>query len=94
MTQLAVGRDFVLALGLTLPHSELENMNKRKQMLDEAARINSIEPPLARQHRRSSSKSTLGREFGSQKKMERITSPGSNSKIPLRAKSSHYNASK
>jgi len=35
-------------------------MNKRKQMLDEAARINSVDPPLARQHRRYSSKHSFG----------------------------------
>lgn len=41
VTQIACGRDFVVALGLTLPHKELENMNKRKKMLDEAQKINS-----------------------------------------------------
>lgn len=40
VTQIACGRDFIIALGLTLPHSELELLNKRKKMIDEASRIN------------------------------------------------------
>lgn len=40
VTQIACGRDFIVALGLTLPHTELEALNKRKKMIDEAAKIN------------------------------------------------------
>lgn len=40
VTQVACGRDYVVALGLTLPHQELENLNKKKKMLDEATKIN------------------------------------------------------
>lgn len=41
VTLLCCGRDFVIALGLTLPHSELEALNKRKKMIEEANKINS-----------------------------------------------------
>lgn len=40
VTQVACGRDFIVALGLTLPFKELENLNKRKKMMDEASAIN------------------------------------------------------
>jgi hypothetical protein len=51
----------VIALGLTLPHKELENLNKRRKMMDEAAAINGQNPLLnGNTHkRRSSSKSSV-----------------------------------
>lgn len=58
-TQIACGRDFVVALGLTLPHTELDNLNKKKKMLDEATRINQETKDMVedeRQHKRSTSK--------------------------------------
>lgn len=45
----------MIALGLTLPHSELEQLNKKKRMMDEAARINRE----TEQHKRSSSKQSV-----------------------------------
>jgi Regulator of chromosome condensation (RCC1) repeat len=70
-TQIACGRDFVIALGLTLPHKELENLNKKKKMLDEATKINQETREQialeAEQHKRSSSKLSvqLRREYDS-----------------------------
>ena len=81
VTQLTCGRDFIVALGLTLPHSELEALNKRKKMIDEASKINQ-ETRAA--HKRSSSKNsmklrrdydTVKRDYGSNNSLERMKSP-------------------
>jgi Regulator of chromosome condensation (RCC1) repeat len=80
VTQLACGRDFIMALGLTLPHTELEALNKRKKMIDEASRVNQETRESAADHKRSNSKGSmkLRREYDSKQSnnsIERMKSP-------------------
>lgn len=85
VTQLACGRDFIIALGLTLPHTELEALNKRKKMIDEASKINQeTRETVSKDHKRSSSKNSmkLRKEYDTSKQnyrsnnsIERMKSP-------------------
>ncbi len=105
VTQIACGRDFIIALGLTLPHSELELLNKRKKMIDEASRINQETRDSV--HKRNQSKSSssvkLRRDYDTtkyasgsveKKSPRQLASNQKSRKTSARAKSTQNNQSK